>query len=142
MMREALKLAALHALRGVLLKFVLPVVVVIVLVGGLIGGIVAAIFGGTGTAAAAGDCTISGGTGGKKTAVHASQIEIAKAIDEGIREIGFSGKVSRLTIIAAFGESSLQNINTATVPSILMAPSQQALGFSSNKTAGEPVRRG
>ena len=62
MMREALKLAALHALRGVLLKFVLPVVVVIVLVGGLIGGIVAAIFGGTGTAAAAGDCTISGGT--------------------------------------------------------------------------------
>ena len=111
MMREALKLAALHALRGVLLKFVLPVVVVIVLVGGLIGGIVAAIFGGTGTAAAAGDCTVSGGTGGKKTAVHASQIEIAKAIDEGIREIGFSGKVSRLTIIAAFGESSLQNIN-------------------------------
>ena len=111
MMREALKLAALHAMRGVLLKFVLPVVVVIVLVGGLIGGIVAAIFGGTGTAAAAGDCTISGGAGGKKTAVHASQIEIAKAIDEGIREIGFSGKVSRLTIIAAFGESSLQNIN-------------------------------
>lgn len=111
MMREALKLAALHALRGVLLKFVLPVVVVIVLVGGLIGGIVAAIFGGTGTAAAAGDCTISGGPGGKKTAVHASQVEIAKAIDEGIREIGFSGKVSRLTIIAAFGESSLQNIN-------------------------------
>lgn len=111
MMREALKLAALHAMRGVLLKFVLPVVVVIVLVGGLIGGIVAAIFGGTGTAAAAGDCTISGGGGGKKTAVHASQIEIAKAIDEGIREIGFSGKVSRLTIIAAFGESSLQNIN-------------------------------
>lgn len=111
MMREALKLAALHAMRGVLLKFVLPVVVVIVLVGGLIGGIVAAIFGGTGTAAAAGDCTVSGGTGGKKTAVHASQVEIAKAIDEGIREIGFSGKVSRLTIIAAFGESSLQNIN-------------------------------
>ena len=33
MMREALKLAALHTLRGVLLKFVLPVVVVIVLVG-------------------------------------------------------------------------------------------------------------
>ena len=111
MIREALKLAALAAMRGVLLKFVLPLLVVIILVGGLIGGIVAAIFGGTGTAASAGDCTVSGGTGGKKTAVHASQVEIAKAIDEGIRELGFSGKVSRLTIIAAFGESSLQNID-------------------------------
>ena len=135
MIREALKLAALAALRGVLLKFVLPLLVVIILVGGLIGGIVAAIFGGTGTAASAGDCTVSGGTGGKKTAVHASQVEIAKAIDEGIRELGFSGKVSRLTIIAAiFGfilSSRVPQLSccwripmlVATVPSGLMAPS-------------------
>ena len=61
MIREALKLAALNALRGVVVKFVLPLAVVLVLVGGLIGGIVAAIFGGTGTAANAGsdDCTVS-----------------------------------------------------------------------------------
>ena len=36
MIREALKLAAVNALRGVLLKFVVPVAAVLVLVGGLI----------------------------------------------------------------------------------------------------------
>jgi len=110
MIREAVKLAAVNALRGVLLKFVLPVAAVLVLVGGLIGGVVAAIFGGTGSAAHAGDCFASG-TGGKATAVHASQVEIARAIDEGVRELGFSGQASRIAIIAAMGESSLENIN-------------------------------
>ena len=110
MIREAVKLAAVNALRGVLLKFVLPVAAVLVLVGGLIGGVVAAIFGGTGSAAHAGDCFASG-TGGKATAVHASQVEVARAIDEGVRELGFSGQASRIAIIAAMGESSLENIN-------------------------------
>ena len=110
MIREALKLAAVNALRGVLLKFVVPVAAVLVLVGGLIGGVVAAIFGGTGSAAHAGDCFASG-TGGKGTAVHASQVEVARAIDEGVRELGFSGQASRIAIIAAYGESSLENIN-------------------------------
>lgn len=111
MIREAVKLAALNALRGVVVKFVLPLAVVLVLVGGLIGGIVAAIFGGTGTAANAGsdDCTVST-TAGKKVNLHASQIEVARALDEGVRQIGFSGKVSRLVIIAAWGESTLQNL--------------------------------
>ena len=110
MIREALKLAAVNALRGVLLTFVVPVAAVLVLVGGLIGGVVAAIFGGTGSAAHAGDCFASG-TGGKGTAVHASQVEVARAIDEGVRELGFSGQASRIAIIAAYGESSLENIN-------------------------------
>ena len=41
----------------------------------------------------------------------ASQVEIIKKIDAGVKELGYSGKVTRLVSIAAMGESTLENIS-------------------------------
>lgn len=40
-----------------------------------------------------------------------SQVDVVKAIDEGVRELGYSGQVTRLVSIAAMGESTLENID-------------------------------
>ena len=104
---------------GVLLKklFVPLTFILVILLGGFIilGSITGGITGG-GNAANASTCRPVGGStdGGEIRApgeLRAHQIENAKLIDEGVAELGYSGKVSRLIIIAAFGESTLENID-------------------------------
>lgn len=106
---------------GVLLKklFVPLTFILVILLGGFIilGSITGGITGG-GNAANASTCPAPafGGSGEEvdyraPADIRAEQIENAKLIDEGVAELGYSGKVSRLIIIAAFGESTLENID-------------------------------
>lgn len=116
-MGRAVRTAARIGLGLVLKKLFIPILIVVVVLGGFIG--LVAVLAGTGStgitnASQCAPATASGSSSSIPTpnaATRANQIEIAKQIDEGVKELGFSGQASRIVIIAAMGESTLTNIN-------------------------------
>lgn len=119
---SALKDIARTGLRigtGLLLKKLFaPLVFILVIVLGffiVLGSITGGITGGGNTANAS-TCRPVGGSSDSNevkapSELRAEQIKNAKLIDQGVAELGYSGQVSRLIIIAAFGESTLENID-------------------------------
>lgn len=99
-------------------KLFLPVLVLALALCGILG--LAGIIGSTtdnGSSDTSGLCAATGAHGsagsipGGNAADRKGQIAIAKQIDEGVKELGFSGQASRIVIIAAMGESTLSNIS-------------------------------
>ena len=101
---------------GLLLrKLFIPALVVVVAlcaILGLAGVIGSTVFnsGNDSSCTAAGSSGKAGSIPGGNASDRKNQIEIAKQIDEGVKELGFSGQASRIVIIAAMGESTLENI--------------------------------
>lgn len=99
-------------------KFTVPLILILVIILGaflILGSIIGGVTGG-GSAANASTCRSVGGASASGDIrapgdIRAQQVRNAKLIDEGVAELGYSGQVSRLVIIAAFGESTLENID-------------------------------
>ena len=113
--KTGLRIATFALLR----KFFLPLLLIMALFLGaliLLGSITGGVTGG-GTTTNVSACRPTTGGSGEDSNLRGSaelrahQIENAKLIDEGVAELGYSGKTSRLIIIAAFGESTLENID-------------------------------
>ena len=113
--RAAVRMGSAILLR----KLFVPILVVMLALGGFM-GLIAVIGGTPGGSSSSGSSTAScksiTASGSSSTvptsdeATRQNQIEIAKQIDQGVQELGFSGQVSRLIIIAAMGETTLRNL--------------------------------